>query len=107
MTEILGFPGQMAVGWLAHFLVGTVFYGLAYVVLAPYLPGRSHWAKGLVFGIGAALLASVTFMPAGGAGFFALGMGPMATIADFMLHIIFGLVLAGTYGWLMKRKGQH
>jgi hypothetical protein len=103
LTEILGVPGQMMVGWIAHFLVGTVFYGTAYALLAPYLPGQSHWTKGFIFGIGAAFLASVTFMPVGGAGWFGLKLGPMAPVADFMMHILFGLVLGGTYGWFMGR----
>lgn len=98
LAEMLGVPGQMAIGWFVHFLVGTVFYGLIYAWLAPSLPTDNHWVKGLVFGVGAAVLANVTFMPAGGAGLFGLKMGLMAPLGDFMTHIIFGLVLGGVYG---------
>ena len=87
-----------AVGWVMHFLLGTVLWGLLFAWLDPKLPGKSHWVKGVVFGIGAWLLMMVIVMPMAGAGLFGMQLGMMAPIMTLVLHIIFGAVLGGVYG---------
>ncbi len=87
------------VGWLAHFMIGTLLWGVLFAWLDPTLPGSSHMMKGVIFGLGAWLLMMIIVMPMAGAGFFGLNLGLMAPIMTLLLHAIFGAVLGGVYGW--------
>lgn len=94
-----GLPASMAVAWIAHFIVGTFVWGGLYAILRPQLPG-STLVSGIVFGILAWLGMMLFFMPLVGHGLFALGIGPMVTMATLMLHVIFGAVMGFVYGKL-------
>jgi len=87
-----------AMGWLAHFMIGTIVWGGLFAWLDPHLPGKSRWLKGITFGIGAWLMMMIAVMPMAGAGLFGLSFGMMAPVMTLVLHIIFGAVLGGVYG---------
>jgi len=89
--------GSVAMGWLAHFVIGAIIYGLVFANLRGVLPGGSNLVKGIVLGIIGWLIMMVAVMPMMGAGMFAMNMGMMATVATLVLHIIFGLVLGLAY----------
>jgi len=94
--------GSAAVmGWVAHFVIGTVLWGGLFALAAESLPGGSYWVKGIVLGVGAWILMMVLVMPMAGAGFFGLSLGIMAPVVTLVLHIIFGAVLGGVYGALV------
>ncbi len=90
-------------GWIIHFMIGTVLWGALFAWLDPNLPGGSHWLKGVVFGMGAWMLMMILAMPMAGAGLFGMRLGIMAPIMTGMLHAIWGAVLGGTYGALLGR----
>lgn len=98
--NLLGTPDSLVVGWVIHFLVGTVIWGLLFVKLSPYLPGSNDTRRGLVFGLGAWLVVMLTVFPMAGSGLFGLGLGLVAPISTLLGHIVFGLVLGATYSWL-------
>lgn len=79
-------------------------WGLIFAATASLWPGRSFWLKGMSFSVVAWLLMMIMPMPMAGAGFFGMLLGIEAPIATLMLHLIFGAVLGGTYGWLMERE---
>jgi len=85
-------------GWVAHFVIGAVGWGIGFALLFHWLPGGAPWLKGVIFAIGAWVLMMVAIMPMAGAGLFGLGMGIMAPIMTLVLHIIFGAVLGAVYG---------
>ncbi len=87
-------------GWVAHFTIGPVIWGVLYVLLYRSIPGGSHLVKGIVFGIGAWVIMMVAVMPMAGAGMFGMKLGMMAPVMTLMLHAIFGAVLGGVYGKL-------
>ena len=89
--------GSPVMGWLAHFVIGVIIYGLAFANLRGLLPGGSNLVKGIVLSIVGWLIMMIAVMPMMGAGLFAMNMGMMATVATLVLHIIFGLVLGLTY----------
>lgn len=89
-------------GWVAHFVIGTIIWGVAFALLEPVLPGNSYWIKGVVFGIGAWILMMIFIMPMAGAGFFGMALGMMAPIMTLILHLIYGAVLGGVYGRLVQ-----
>lgn len=101
------------IGWLEHFFIGTVLWGLSFAVfdqltavLEQMMPNLSvsrfvlTTAKGFVFSIGAWILMMVLLMPPAGAGWFAANLGYGAPLAALVLHIIYGTALGAIYGAL-------
>lgn len=105
ITQMMGAQSS-AVGWVAHFFIGTIMWGIVFAWLDPRLPGR-HWLRGAIFATGAWLMMMLIVMPMAGAGLFGLGLGLMAPIATLMLHWIFGAVLGWTYGALRPLEGAE
>ena len=99
--------GALAVGWLAHFMIGTIAWGGLFALIEPSLPGESYWLKGVFLGMAAWLLMMVMVMPMAGAGIFGLGLGMAAPAMTLMLHVIFGAVLGGVYGALPSQEHTH
>lgn len=89
-----------AVGWIAHFMIGALVWGLGFIALLKILPGSSSLAQGISFGVAAWLMMMLIVMPMAGAGLFGLKMGVMAPVMTLVLHAIYGAVLGGVYGKL-------
>lgn len=85
-----------AVGWIMHFMIGTVLWGLIYASLNRLLVGP-QWLRGVEFATGAWLLMMIMLMPVAGAGVFGLELGMTAPIATLILHWIYGAVLGAVY----------
>ncbi|WP_137220883.1 DUF6789 family protein [Shewanella sp. MEBiC00475] len=92
-AEKMGTEVNLMIGWVMHFVIGSVAWGTAFAVLNGVLPGRSQVIKGIVLGVAAWLLMMIGPMPMSGAGFFGLSMGIMAPVMTLMLHIVFGAVM--------------
>lgn len=97
-----GLPAPFA-GWLWFFIIGSLWWGTWFAIMAPILPGRRFWSKGAVFGLGIGLLVVWTIMPLAAGG--ALGMKlslwqPVVTVSE---HLIYGVALGVIYGWLVTR----
>jgi hypothetical protein len=93
----------MAGGWIMHFTFGALIGGL-FAWLDPDLPGDSLRQRGIILASVVWLLAMFFLMPLGGAGFFGLNVGVLLPLAALALHIIFGAVMGGTYGWLLLQS---
>ena len=105
ITQMSGAQSPI-IGWLMHFFIGTILWGVLYVSVNPFLPGP-HWFRGAAFATGAWLLMMILMMPMAGAGFFGLHMGMMAPIATLVLHWIYGAVLGAVYGaWAHPEHAQ-
>jgi len=98
---ILGTPAVPIIGWIMHFMIGTVVWGVLFVLIGKSLPGGGYVSKGLSFGVLAWVLMMVMVMPMAGAGFFGLSLGMMAPVMTLMLHLVYGAVLGGLYGKLL------
>ena len=96
VARLTGGKPDPIVGWVMHFFIGTVMWGIAYAILQSKLPGGPA-ARGMIFGIGAWLLMMVLVMPLAGAGFFGLALGMGAPVATLMLHLVFGATLGVVY----------
>ena len=103
IAGMMGRPGTPAVGWVAHFMIGIVLYGVAIVLLSRRLPG-SHTVRGMIVGAIGWLVMMTMLMPMAGGGLFALGLGLMAPVMTLMLHLIFGAVLGAGYGRLVRHQ---
>ncbi len=99
LAGMMGTPPVM--GGFAHFMIGTIVWGVLFAVLVDKLPG-GVMSGAINFSIGAWLIMMVGPMPMAGAGLFGLQLGVMAPIATLMLHIAWGIALGLTYKRLNK-----
>jgi uncharacterized membrane protein YagU involved in acid resistance len=99
MITTMAGASSAAVGWIGHFVIGAIFWGVGFAILSPYLPG-AYWLRGLIFAFGAWLVMMIVVMPMAGTGVLGLGLGMMAPVATLLLHAVFGLVLGGVYSFL-------
>ncbi len=97
MNSQMAGAGTPVVGWIGHFVIGSVLWGAIYAFVDLQLPGP-HWLRGAVFATGAWLIMMVVMMPMAGAGLFGVQLGLMAPVATLMLHWIYGAVLGAVYG---------
>ena len=103
IAGMMGAPESPMLGWIVHFMIGVVGYGLAMAFIGPHLPGGSITA-GVILGIIGWLMMMVVLMPMAGAGMFGMSMGIMAPVMTLLLHLIFGAVLGWTYGRLTSSR---
>jgi len=96
----MGMPATPMVGYLLHFVIGAIVFGVLFHVLNGSLPGGNQLMKGIVFGVVAWLLMMLLVMPMAGAGMFGMSMGTMAPVMTLLLHVIFGAVLGFSYSKL-------
>ena len=92
--------GPLWFGWLAHFVIGAVLWGMLFALTYPYIPGRTTLVQSLVFAVGAWLAMMILLMPATGAGLFGLGIGMSAPIATLILHLLWGAVFGVAFARL-------
>lgn len=98
LASMVGAP--IIVGWIVHFMIGTLAWGGGFAVLYNAIPGNSAAIKGIAFGIAAWLGMMIVVMPMTGAGLFGMNFGIMAPIMTLVLHVIFGAVLGKVYAAL-------
>lgn len=107
---------SLAVGWLYHLFNSAVIGGIFGWLLGSRIAGRmgpgAVWGAG--YGFGWWILGGLILMPIllGMPAFAPLRMAPMRPVAmgSLMGHLIFGLVLGITFGWLRGRaidRGQE
>lgn len=113
LSVMLQMPDTLAVGWVAHFVVGTFVLGPAFGVLCPRLPTDTSESKGIVFAIGAFILMGLTIAPLVGmmggrpVGLFFMqaGFGTFAWM--IVTHAVYGIVLGNVYGRMVLRDKRH
>jgi len=99
--------GALIMGWVAHFVIGAVIWGVLFALFHPIIPGGNLWLKGVVFGVAAWLLMMIVVMPMLGAGLFGMNFGMVAPAMTLMVHVIFGAALGGVYSALQNREPTH
>lgn len=87
--------GVVALGWMAHFVIGTVLAVVYAALFAPRLPGARP-VRGALYSLLPWLMAQVVVMPLMGAGLFSGSM--LAAGGSLMGHLVYGAVLGSLYG---------
>jgi hypothetical protein len=94
-------PASPPVGWVLHFFIGTVVWGIGFSVLHDYLRGPA-WQRGLMFALGAWIVvitgAAVLIL----AGVSAMELTPVMIVATLVVHVLYGVALGLVYGWLLE-----
>lgn len=102
LSAMMGASALM--GWMGHFMIGTLAWGGGFAVLYRLIPGGTALVKGIVFGVAAWLGMMVMVMPMAGAGLFGMAFGIMAPMMTLVLHIVFGAVLGTVFHMLAAPK---
>lgn len=87
--------GSLLLGWLAHFMIGTVLAVVYGAFLATRLPGPG-FVRGALYGLLPWIVAGLAVMPMMGAGLF--GGSPGAAVRSLVSHLVYGAVLGAIYG---------
>jgi uncharacterized membrane protein YagU involved in acid resistance len=97
LADITGIPELL--GWIAHFMIGTVLAVVYVSVFASRLPGNG-FVRGALFGILPWLISQVMVNPMMGAGLFASNTAApmMMVLGSLMGHMIYGGVVGAIYG---------
>lgn len=106
IAGMMGAPNSPIIGWIVHFMIGTLGYGFAMALIARSMTGKSFIAQGLLLSFIGWLIMMVALMPMAGAGLFGMNIGIMAPMMTLMLHLIFGAVLGWTYGRLLMSQAS-
>ena len=85
----------VALGWIAHLMVGVVLALVYATLVRPHLRG-APWLRGALFAVAPWLMAQVVLMPMMGAGLFA--GSAIVAIGSLMGHLVYGGVVGATYG---------
>jgi hypothetical protein len=94
-------PASPPVGWVLHFFVGTVVWGIGFSVLHDHLRGPA-WQRGLMFALGAwiAVISGAAVLIL--AGVLAMELTPVMIVATLVVHVLYGVVLGLVYGFLIE-----
>jgi uncharacterized membrane protein YagU involved in acid resistance len=96
-------PGSTAVGWVVHFFVGTVVWGVAFSILHDYLRGPS-WQRGLVFALGAWLVVMGGAAALDATQTIAFSFDAATIAVTLTVHVLYGVLLGVVYGWLLEDR---
>jgi hypothetical protein len=87
--------GELAVGWLAHYLIGVSFAALLLAIWGIGWARQPTLAPALIVGIGTVLAPFLVMQPGMGAGFFAsrTPRPGAARVQSILTHAVFGIGL--------------
>ena len=83
-------------GWLLHFLIGTLVWGAGFALMHDVLRGPS-WLRGIIFGACAWLAVIVTVTLMRGVGLLVVDLGVTTPAAMLAVHMVFGAILGVIY----------
>jgi len=93
LASVMG--GNVVLGWVAHFMIGTVLAPAYAAVFAARIPGAPA-LRGAGFGLLPWLMAQLVVMPMMGMGFFSGSM--LAAGGSLLGHLVYGAVTGQIYG---------
>jgi len=94
--------GNLAAGWVIHFIAGTFVLGPLFGILCPRLPTSTPETKGILFAIGAWIVMLGVMTIAGDPLVFGRNFGTIGWM--LLTHAVFGIVLGNVYARLVARE---
>jgi hypothetical protein len=89
------------VGWILHFFVGTVIWGIGFSVLHDYLHGPA-WQRGLVFALGAWIVVISGAAVLSLVNVLSVDFNATMIVATLIVHVLYGVAIGLVYGWLIE-----
>ncbi len=102
LASVMG--GSLFLGWMAHFVIGTVLAIIYATLFAARLPGPG-FARGALYGFVPWIVAQLVLSPMMGAGLFGGSFG--AGFGSLLGHLVYGAVLGGIYGTSEAHAVHH
>jgi hypothetical protein len=104
LASLLPLAPQTPGAWLLPTLNGSMLLGFLFGQLFPYLPGRSAWIKGGVFGIFSWLLLGLVLLPWAGIGIFAarLDLGVKPALLMLAMLSTYAITVSVLYSRLIQ-----
>jgi uncharacterized membrane protein YagU involved in acid resistance len=96
--------GSLFLGWMAHFVIGTMLAVIYAAVFTTRLPGPG-FVRGALYGLAPWIVAQLVVMPMMGAGPFGGSFG--AGFGSLVGHLVYGAVLGGIYGTAEESHAVH
>ncbi len=103
VATLIGMEGNLAVGWVAHFLAGTLLLGALFGVVCPKLPTDTPETKGIAFAVAAWAVLMVGVLLFGDPRMFNAGGGFAVVAWMLVTHVVFGIVMGNVYARLVNR----
>lgn len=104
LSVTLQMPDNVAVGWIAHAIAGTLVLGPLFALMYKSIPGQTPEAKGITFSVAAFVVLSLTVAPLAGVGMFFMRAGFVALAWMILTHALFGVVMGNVMARLMARE---
>ncbi len=97
LSSFMGIP--VALGWLAHFMIGSVLAMIYVYGFAERIPGKG-WLRGVIYSLIPWLAAQMMVNPMMGAGVFASATPAplMMVMGSLMGHLVYGAIVGTVYG---------
>ncbi|CAN5347308.1 hypothetical protein BH10PSE2_BH10PSE2_22090 [soil metagenome] len=103
VAHMLGMDGNIAVGWVAHFVMVFFVLGPLFGILCPRLPTETQATKGIAFSVAAfAVMMTVVLLMGDRRTFGESGFGDVAWL--LITNVVFGAVMGLVYGQLVERE---
>lgn len=104
IANVIGMPGNLAVGWAIHLISGVFILGPLFGALCPRLPTDTSETKGIAFAVGAWVVMMAGVVMFGDYRTFSSGSG-FGTFAWLLItNAVFGIVLGNVYARLVARE---
>jgi hypothetical protein len=87
------------IGWMLHFIVGTLVWGVAFALIHDRMRGPS-WLRGIFFGVGAWLVVVIVAVVMAQARVLRFDLTVTTPAAMLVIHMIFGALLGFIYDQL-------
>jgi len=98
LAAAMGMPDHPAIGWLTFLIFAVFVWGIVFAYLAPAIPVRSYFVKGLLFALVCWLFITLVIMPLAGVGLFGANR-PLTPAIALVLALIYWSVLSVVYRW--------
>ncbi len=104
IARFAGMPGNLAGGWVLHFLSGTLILGPAFAYLYPRLPTNTPITKGILFAVACWVVLLLMVTLGGDRRIFAGSEGFGVFAFMLVCHMIFGGVMGNVLARLQARE---
>lgn len=98
LAAAMGMPDHPLVGWVVFLIFAAFVWGIVFAYIAPAIPVRSYFVKGLLLALVCWLGITMVIMPLAGIGMFGSSR-PLTPAIALVMAVIYWSVLSLVYRW--------